>query len=180
MEFPSPSPKRPPGPMAYSDWIIWKPLPSGSLQGFRNDIILWVLYGAIIISTTTPMRPSIPILTKKFRFTPLTNSSTTIVITITTPVPKSGSNIIRANTSRRTPSIGRTPFLILFRSLSLFSKYFAVKIIRLSLVNSDGCIPKPPNPNQLLDPFLTVPIPGINTSTKREVVTRKIMLDSFL
>ena len=55
MEFPKPSPKRPPGPMAYRDWIIWKPLPNGSLQGFRNDIILWVLYGAIIISTTTPI-----------------------------------------------------------------------------------------------------------------------------
>ena len=42
-------------------------------------------------------------------------------------------------------------------------KYLAVKIISPNLVNSLGCIPKEPIPNQLQLPLRTVPIPGINT-----------------
>ncbi len=101
-------------------------------------------------------------------------------MTMTTPVPKSGSNIIKPKTRKRTPSMGKTPFLISFRLLSLFDKYFDVKIIRPSLVNSDGWIPKPPNPNQLLLPFLTVPIPGIRTNASIVRHIPKIILDSFL
>ena len=43
-----------------------------------------------------------------------------------------------------------------------------------NLVNSLGWIPKPPIPNQLLDPFLTVPIPGINTKIRRIKQIKKI------
>ena len=119
-------------------------------------------------------------LIKKFILTPLTNSNTMIVITITIPVPKSGSNIIRANTRKSTPNIGRTPFFISFKSLLLFSKYLEVNIISPNLVNSDGCTPSPPIPNQLLLPFLTVPIPGISTSANIPKHIKKIILDSFL
>ena len=37
-------------------------------------------------------------------------------------------------------------------------------IINPILASSLGCSPNPPRPNQLLDPFLTLPIPGIKTS----------------
>ena len=39
--------------------------------------------------------------------------------------------------------------------------------MRPNFVNSLGCIPKEPIPNQLLLPFLTLPIPGIKTSTNK-------------
>ena len=40
-------------------------------------------------------------------------------------------------------------------------------IIKNIFINSLGCIPKPPIPNQLLLPFLTVPTPGINTKINK-------------
>ena len=64
-------------------------------------------------------------------------------------------------------------FLSIF---SFFCKYLEVKIIRASFVNSLGCTPNEPIPNQLLLPFLTAPIPGINTSTKRQIQPIKIIL----
>ena len=45
------------------------------------------------------------------------------------------------------------------------------------VVNSLGCIPKPPIPNQLLLPFLTLPIPGIKTRTKSIKQINKIILE---
>ena len=45
--------------------------------------------------------------------------------------------------------------------------YLDVKIINPNLVNSLGWIPKGPIPNQLRDPFLTLPTPGINTSINK-------------
>ena len=61
--------------------------------------------------------------------------------------------------------IGRTDVLISF--ILLLVRYFDVKIMIPNLANSLGCIPKDPIPNQLLDPFLTEPIPGINTNTSK-------------
>ena len=72
-----------------------------------------------MIREATPNKPSIPILIKKFIFTPLINNNTIIVITITTPVPKSGSNIIRPNTNKSTPNMGNTPFFIFFITFGL-------------------------------------------------------------
>ena len=103
-----------------------------------------------------------------------------MVITITTPVPKSGSNIIKPNIKRRTPKIGRTPFFIFFSSLVLLARYLDVNIINPNFANSDGCSPKEPIPNQLLLPFLTVPIPGINTKISIIVHVKNIMLANFL
>ena len=34
---PRPLPNQPPAPTAMSDWMAWKPVPSGSASGFRND-----------------------------------------------------------------------------------------------------------------------------------------------
>ena len=180
MELPSPRPNKPPGPIAYSDWMIWKPLPKGSVHGFKKDNILNKRYGAIIINTTTPTKPTKPILTKNDSLTPLTNNKTTIVITITTPVPKSGSNIINPKTSINIPKIGRIPFFMSLISLSFLAKYLDVKIIKLNFINSLGWIPKPPIPNQLLLPFLTVPIPGIKTKINNKKQTLKIMFALFL
>ena len=59
------------------------------------------------------------------------------------------------------------------------SKYLEAKIIRASFINSLGCIPKPPIPNQLLLPFLTVPTPGINTKINRKKQTSSIMFALF-
>ena len=92
------------------------------------------------------------------------------------PLPKSGSNIISPKVINKILSIGKTPFLKLFNSLLFFSKYLLVKIISDSLANSDGWIPKLPIPNQLLLPFLTLPIPGIKTSPKRiKAIIKKIL-----
>ena len=38
-----PNPNNPLGARAYNDWIAWNPLPKGSLQGSRNDRILFNL-----------------------------------------------------------------------------------------------------------------------------------------
>ena len=46
---------------------------------------------------------------------------------------------------------------------SLLAKYLDTNIIKPSFANSLGCIPNDPIPNQLYEPFLTVPIPGIST-----------------
>ena len=59
----------------------------------------------------------------------------------------------------------------------LFTKYLEVKIMSAILVNSLGCIPKLPMPNQLLLPFLTVPIPGINTNISNIMQAKSILLE---
>ena len=50
---------------------------------------------------------------------------------------------------------------------SLFAKYLDTKIIRDNLAISLGWIPNDPMPNQLRDPFLITPIPGIKTRTNK-------------
>ena len=62
-------------------------------------------------------------------------------------------------------------FLIL-----LFDKYLAVNIIKLILANSLGWIPNEPIPNQLREPFLMVPIPGINT----KISSIKLIINNLL
>ena len=57
----------------------------------------------------------------------------------------------------------------------LLDKYLAVKIMSPNLANSLGWIPKEPIPNQLRLPFLTLPIPGIKTSTNKKRQTASIM-----
>ena len=74
--------------------------------------------------------------------------------------------------------IGRTDVLISL--ILLFDKYFEVKIISPNLAASLGWIPKGPIPNQLLDPFLIVPIPGIKTRIKRTIHISNILLLYFL
>ena len=88
--------------------------------------------------------------------------------------------MIKPNIKRRTPKIGRTPFFIFFSSLVLLARYLDVNIINPNFANSDGCSPKEPIPNQLLLPFLMVPIPGINTKISIIVHIKNIILDSFL
>ena len=48
-----------------------------------------------------------------------------------------------------------------------------------SLANSLGCTPNPPIPNQLREPFLIVPIPGISTSMSKMIQPIKIIFDLF-
>lgn len=75
--------------------------------------------------------------------------------------------MIRPNIKRTTNKMGRTDdfiFLILFAV-----RYFEVKIIKPNLANSLGWIPKEPIPNQLREPFLMVPMPGINTNIRRMI-----------
>jgi hypothetical protein len=63
--------------------------------------------------------------------------------------------------------MGRIPFVNDFTSFSLFAKYLAKNIINPSLLISDGCNPKVPIPNQLLEPLRICPIPGINTNISK-------------
>ena len=111
---------------------------------------------------------------KKFIFTPDINNNTMIVTTIITPVPKSGCNMMSPKIKSTILNIGNTECLISF--ILLFVRYFAVKIMIPILANSLGWIPKEPIPNQLLDPFLTVPIPGINTSIRSIIHPNRIIL----
>ena len=78
-----------------------------------------------------------------------------------------------------TNKIGRTPLFTNFISFILLDKYLDVKIINPNLMNSLGCIPKLPIPNQLLLPFLMVPIPGIRTSIQRKKQTIRMMFALF-
>ena len=114
-----------------------------------------------MIRAIIPSRPSIPSLTNIFMLEPVIKINTIKAHTIIIPVPKSGSNIINPKNKSIIPSIGKTKFFVTFFSLSFFDKYFAVNITSPILLSSLGCIPKGPNPNQLLLPFLTTPFPGI-------------------
>ena len=116
--------------MAYKLWIIWKPLPNGSLQGFKNDKIRASLYGAMMIRATIPPKPRVPIIPKNDSLILEIKSINIRLITITIPVPKSGSNIIRPKKRKIIKRIGRVPFLKNLMVFSLFDKYFAVKIIK--------------------------------------------------
>ena len=53
-------------------------------------------------------------------------------------------------------------------------KYLLVRIVKPNLENSLGCIPNAPIPNQLLLPFLILPIPGTKTSNNNMTHTIKI------
>ncbi len=46
-----------------------------------------------------------------------------------------------------------------------------------NFANSLGCIPKGPIPNQLLLPFLILPIPGINTRIRSMKQINKMVFD---
>ena len=99
-------------------------------------------------------------------------------MTIMTPVPKSGCNIIKPNINMRINKIGKTEVLIFL--ILLLVKYFEVNIIKPILANSLGWIPKEPIPNQLREPFLTVPIPGINTKTSNIIhINNNLLLYSL-
>ena len=106
--------------------------------------------------------------------TPDMKSIVIMVITRITPVPKSGWSIINPNNKITIKRMGRTEDLILL--ILLLFKYFEVKMMIPSLANSLGCIPKDPIPNQLLEPFLTEPIPGIKTKIKRMIQIKRIIL----
>ena len=103
-------------------------------------------------------------ITKNDILTPDTYNKPIILTNSIAPLPKSGSSIINKNANKLTRSIGKTPLFIFLISLILLTKYLLVKIIRLSFINSEGWIPKPPIPIQLLEPFLIWPRPGIKTS----------------
>ena len=74
---------------------------------------------------------------------------------------------------------GNKPFLISLIYLLLWAKYLDVYIIKAILVNSDGWIPSGPIPNQLREPFLTLPIPGIKTSINNIKQISNILLEYF-
>lgn len=56
-------------------------------------------------------------------------------------------------------------------------KYLDVNTIKESFAASLGCIPNDPIPNQLLLPFLTVPIPGIATNINKIIAIINSRLD---
>lgn len=99
-----------------------------------------------------------------------------MLTTIIMPVPKSGCNMISPNTKNKRARIGITPFLISLTNLLDLVKYLLAKIIKLNLANSLGCTPKEPIPNQLLLPFLTLPIPGMSTKTNKIIEIKKFDL----
>ena len=66
-------------------------------------------------------------------------------ITITIPVPKSGSSIMSPNNIKITPKIGNINLNVFLFSLSLFDKYFAVKIIIASFESSLGYVRESPS-----------------------------------
>ena len=142
-----------------------------------NEIILFNLYGAMIINPTIPINPMTPNLMKKFILTPDTNNRTMMVTTMIIPVPKSGWSMISPNIKMTMLRIGRTE--VFMSLILLLVKYFEVKIIIPSLANSLGWIPNEPIPNQLLEPFLTDPIPGIKTRIKRVMQVIRIILLYF-
>ena len=176
MEFPSPIPKSPDGPIAYKLWMIWKPLPKGSDQGFIKDIILARRYGAIIIKPTIPISPKIPHLIKNESLAPDINIIIIKVMIITIPWPKSGSSMIKPKNKNIIPRMGNKPLTTFFTSASLLAKYLDTKIIRANLANSEGYILNELIPNQDLEPLRTIPIPGISTSISNVKDINSILL----
>ena len=80
-------------------------------------------------------------------------------------VPRSGCPRINRNVA---PSIARGTKLLFqkFSILILFLlKKAAVKIIRTSLLNSEGCMVKPPTAIQRLASLISTPTPGIYTTS---------------
>ena len=75
------------------------------------------------------------------------------------------------------PSTGKILFLILLKLFWFFSKYFERKIIKLTLAISLGCRPNGPILNQLLEPFLSVPMPGIKTNINKIIQIPRILLE---
>ena len=131
-----------------------------------------------MIKTIMPIIPVNPNAIKKLRFTPDIKRIAIIVIVRIIAVPKSGWSIISPKINTNTNKIGNIEDLIFL--ILLLVKYLDVNIIIPNLVNSLGWIPKEPIPNQLLEPFLTEPIPGINTSIRRVIQMIMIRLLYFL
>ena len=92
---------------------------------------------------------------------------------ITKALPKSGSNIINSIIRKIILNMGRRPFLVFCISCLFLAAYLLINRIRLNLANSLGWIPKLPIPNQLREPFLIWPIPGIRTILKRIILKNK-------
>ena len=78
-------------------------------------------------------------------------------------VPKSGWSIINKKDSPVINKTGVMSFSDLWVFVFLLS-ILEVDIIKASFIASLGWIPNDPIPNQLLEPFLITPIPGISTS----------------
>lgn len=80
LEEKSPTPKSPPLPRLYSDWMIWKPSPCGEFQGFKNAVSLCSLYGSIIIKIGTRHSAGMAISAKYLLLTPPKNNIQSIVM----------------------------------------------------------------------------------------------------
>ena len=127
-----------------------------------------------------PITPKTPSLINIEKSAPLIKISPIKEQTITIPVPKSGSNMISPKNNIITKNNGTINLKVFLLSLSLLDKYLDVKIINDNLVISLGWKPNPNIPNQLLLPFLTLPIPGIKTNISKIKHTSKNLLECFL
>ena len=61
----------------------------------------------------------------------------------------------------------------LARSIRRVASRCAPQITKAILVNSEGCMDRPPTTNQPRVPLATWPIPGMSTSTSMTIVTAK-------
>jgi len=97
-----------------------------------------------------------------------------------TIVPRSGCNIIIPKAINTSSSDGAKPFFMVVIYFWFSERNFAKKAIMASFINSDGWIENAPTPIQLLEPFLSIPIPGIKTSTNKAKQTIKRSFAQFL
>lgn len=116
----SPTPKSPPLPRLYSDWIVWNPSPCGDAQGSKNAISLWSLYGSIMIKIGTRHNAGTKIKAKYFGFTPPKNNIQSIVMPRHIVMLIFGSKI--TNTQKVPPTKITGSIVLKLFALSLFSE----------------------------------------------------------
>ena len=94
---PSPTPKRPPEPIAYKLWITCQPVSVASFQGSKKETTLFNLYGDLTINSTIAGIPTPPpTATNCENLQPATIIIIHTIPTITIEALKCGSNINNA------------------------------------------------------------------------------------
>ena len=163
-----PTPVTEPFAKATKPWIIWKPLPIGSLQGSQNASKRLILYGAIKIKTTTINTAKITPINGNFH--PRRSICMTKHIAVTKIVPpKFGWNIKGTAKIKIVVKVGLKNEWKSPRDKLTSSSFnlLAMKIGKANKTNSRGWNLKPGNANQRLAPPTLTPIPGIKVKSNK-------------
>src|SRR5699024_4002462 len=114
------------------------PSPSGSSHGFKKALMRLMRYGADKMSNKKPIIPTNPKPKKCHNLAPAAYIMTMLVNTSTTPVPRSGCNIINPKATITRINEGKKPFIKEVIYFLYSHKYVVRKMINPNLINSAG------------------------------------------